>query len=265
MPQLCARTKLGIYVYGVAAIATGVMDLVFRNFDPAEEPLQAFGTPFDGHRIFACVVGTILVVGGFAVLRASSVRAGAIALAAVYLLFAVFWAPRLYWAPHILGQRVGVYLGILDGVCQQLILVAAAALVYAPQRMGPAARWIFGLCAVEFGLTHLTGIAPVAALVPRWIPFGGIFWAVVTGICFVLAGIAVLSGVLDVLGARLLALMLLVFSALALAPQLVAFPHDQSSWGVNVYNLAAIGATLILSDWLAGRRSASMEAAPTTV
>jgi hypothetical protein len=34
------------------------------------------------------------------------------------------------------------------------------------------------------------------------------------GIAFVLAGLAILSGILDVLAARLVALMLLVFSAL---------------------------------------------------
>lgn len=83
-------------------------------------------------------------------------------------------------------------------------------------------------------------------------PFGGAVWAIVTGGCFVLAGIAILSGILDALGAWLLALMLLVFSALALLPMILAFPRDQSSWGVNVYNLAAVGAALILAQRLAG-------------
>jgi len=41
---------------------------------------------------------------------------------------------------------------------------------------------------------------------------GGNFWAILTGTAFALAGIAILSGILDVLAARLLALMLLVFS-----------------------------------------------------
>lgn len=263
----------GIVLYGLAAIATGLVDLAFRNFDPAEEPIQSFGTPFAGHEIFACIVGAVLLAGGFAMLRSASVRSGAIALACVYLLFTIFWLPRLYWAPHILGQRFGVYVGILDGIGQQLILIAAAAIVYATfsfgvsltsQRIASAARWVFGLSTVVFGLAHLTGIAPVAAMVPKWMPFGGSAWAVVTGVCFVLAGVAVLSGIQDALAARLLALMLAVFSALALAPQILAYPHDQSAWGVNVYNLAAIGAALILAQWLAGRRPAPPDAERTT-
>jgi uncharacterized membrane protein len=122
---------------------------------------------------------------------------------------------------------------------------------------GPAriARWIFGLCSVDFGLAHLTGVPLVAAMVPKWIPFGGEFWAVLTGIAFVLAGLAILSRILDILAARLLALMLLGFSALTLAPHIFASPRDHVAWGGNAYNLAAVGAALIFAEWLATSRA----------
>ena len=74
------------------------------------------------------------------------------------------------------------------------------------------------------------------------------------GIAFVLAGLAILSGILDVLAARLVALMLLVFSALVLAPMIFAFPHDHVAWGGNAYNLTAVGAAWIVADWLATRQ-----------
>jgi uncharacterized membrane protein YphA (DoxX/SURF4 family) len=91
-------------------------------------------------------------------------------------------------------------------------------------------------------------------MIPKWMPLGGAFWAVFTGIAFVLAGLAILSGVLDVLAARLLGLMLLVFSAVVLAPLPLASPHDHVAWGANAYNLAAVGAAWIVADWLATRR-----------
>ena len=91
-------------------------------------------------------------------------------------------------------------------------------------------------------------------MVPAWIPFGGNFWAILTGIAFVLAGIAILSGILDVLAARLLALMLLVFSVLALAPEPLAHPRDHIAWGSNAYNLAAVGAAWIFAESIAARR-----------
>jgi hypothetical protein len=86
-------------------------------------------------------------------------------------------------------------------------------------------------------------------------PWGGDFWAVLTGIAFVLAGIAIVSEILDVLAARLLALMLLVFGVLGLAPQILAAPHDHEAWGGNAYNLAAIAATWVVADSLASRQA----------
>lgn len=80
-----------------------------------------------------------------------------------------------------------------------------------------------------YGLTHLTSIPPVARMVPSYMPFGGYFWAVLTGVAFVRAGIALISGFLDVLAARLLTLMFVVFSALALPLLIVAYPHSQGA------------------------------------
>jgi hypothetical protein len=52
-----------------------------------------------------------------------------------------------------------------------------------------------------------------------------------------------------------LTLMLIVFSVLALLPQIFAFPHDQLAWGPNAYNVAAVGAAWVVGDWLLGRRT----------
>jgi hypothetical protein len=59
-------------------------------------------------------------------------------------------------------------------------------------------------------------------MVPQWIPLGGNAWTGLTGIAFVLAGLAIVSGILDVLAARLPAVMWLVFSAPVLRPRWVA-------------------------------------------
>jgi hypothetical protein len=61
---------------------------------------------------------------------------------------------------------------------------------------------------------------------------------------------------LDVLAARLLALMLLVFSAFSLIPRLVAAPHQHIPWGSNAYNLAAVGSVWIYAEFIAKRRTA---------
>jgi uncharacterized membrane protein YphA (DoxX/SURF4 family) len=250
----------GIYLFGIATVAAGVMDLVWGDFEAAHQPIQAFGDHIPGREIFAYIAAVWLVAGGAAILWRRAARAGAAAVALIYFIFAVFWLPRFYSAPHVLGFRIPVYIGVLAGVAQQLILVAAAAIVYAAaaargsawqQRAAPIVRWTFGLSSVCFGLAHLAGVQAVAPMVPKWMPLGGNFWTVLTGIAFMLAGAAILAGILDVLAARLLALMLLIFSALVLAPPLFALPRAHVAWGSNAYNLAAVGAAWLFAESIA--------------
>jgi predicted tellurium resistance membrane protein TerC len=146
----------------------------------------------------------------------------------------------------------------------QLILVAAAAILGLPvstpgsgslRRVTLISRWTFGLAAISFGLVHLTNVAATARMIPGWMPLTPAFWTVFTGIAFALAGLAVLARVLDVLAARLLAMMLLLFNVLVLVRLPFASPHNHVAWGANAYNLAAAGAVWIFAESIAGWRS----------
>jgi uncharacterized membrane protein YphA (DoxX/SURF4 family) len=255
-------SRVGVYLYGLATFTAGIFDLVWGNFDSSHQPIQAFGDHIPGVTILAYITAVWMIAGGAAILWRRTVKPGAAALAAIYFVFTVFWLPRLYWAPHILGLRISVCLGVLAGLGSQLIVAAAGALVYASlatrspswPRTVLIARWIFGICSIDFGLAHLTDLADNLVYVPRWMPLGAEFWVIVTGLCFVLAGVAVLSGILDVLAARLLALMFLVFNAVALPRFIFADPKDHAAWGGYAYNLAAVAAAWILADALARRR-----------
>jgi uncharacterized membrane protein YphA (DoxX/SURF4 family) len=254
--------KIGVYVYGIAAVAYGITDLVWGEFDPSDQPLQAWGDHIPGAKIFAYIAAIWLVVAGAALLWRGSRRFAAASLAVLYGIFVLFPLPRFYWGPHVHGHRAYVYFGVLGDVCQEIILFVAAVIVWKSlsgrdslsQRAARLIRWTFGLCSIDFGLAHLTAVWTVVPMIPKWMPFGAIFWAELTGIAFVLAGAAIVSGVLDVLAARLLGLMLLVFSVLALAPLISSSPRDHASWGANAYNLTAIGAAWIVAEWLATRQ-----------
>jgi hypothetical protein len=253
--------RIGIYVYGIASIAAGILDLVWGEFEPAHQPIQAWGDHIPGVTIFAYIAAVWLIAGGAAILSRQGERAGAAALAILYGIFILFPLPRFYTAPHYVGYSAALYIGVLTSVCQQIILFVAAMIVWQvaargalSERAALLARWIFGLCSVDFGLAHVTGIPVVATSVPKWMPLGGPFWAVLTGFAFVLAGLAIVSGVLDVLAARLLGLMLLVFSLLLLTPRIFATPHKHVAWGSNAYNLTAVGAAWIVAEWLAMRK-----------
>ena len=254
--------KIGLTVYGAASVAFGILDLIWGEFEPAHQPLQAWGDHVPGAAIFAYIAAVWLILGGAAILWRRSVRFGAAALMVLYGIFMLFPLPRLHTAPEYLGYRTAVYIGVVANVCEQIFLFVPIAVVWGslaaqgsmPRKAALAARWAFGFCSLFFGLSHLTNIQDVVPMVPKWLPWGGAFWAVLTGVSFVLAGVAIIAGVLDALAAWLLGAMLLVFSALALLPLIFSAPHDHTSWGGNAYNLTAIGGAWIMAEWLAGRK-----------
>jgi uncharacterized membrane protein YphA (DoxX/SURF4 family) len=254
-------TRAGIILYGLASAACGIMDFIWADFDASHQPIQAFGDHIPGVTILAYITAVWMIAAGLAILWRRSARAGGAALAIIYFVFAIFWLPRLYTAPHYLGFRIPVFIGVTAGVGIELIACAGGALVYASLATRSSSwprtilitRWIFALCAVNFGVNHLDAVADNLFFVPKSMPLGQAFWVILTGISFALAGLAILSGIQDVLAARLLALMFLAFNVFALPAFIFADPKNHAAWGGNAFNLALVGATWIFADAIATR------------
>ena len=253
--------KIGVWFYGLGTVLTGILDIAWGDFDASHQPIQSLGKNFPGQHLLAYVAGVWLVAAGLAILWRRSARIGAAASAIAYLIFMALWLPRYYAGIHAFGWRIAVLVGISFGLAQQLMLVAPAAIVYAStaspdsllqKRAAIAARWMLGLPPVIFGLFHVIGIRVFATIVPHWMSFG-YFWAALTGIAFFLAGCAICSGIMDVLAARLLALMLLLFEGFVEIPPIFIRLHDQRTWGAAVYNVTAIGACWIFAEFLTSR------------
>jgi uncharacterized membrane protein YphA (DoxX/SURF4 family) len=96
-----------------------------------------------------------------------------------------------------------------------------------------------------------------APLVPKWLPPTQEFWGYATGVGFVAAGVALLTGVQARLAAILLTAMLASFALLVHEPMLVADHSTHFNWTESAENLAMIGAAWVVADSLA-RRSAGV-------
>ena len=257
----------GVYLLAAATVAAGILDLIWRGLDVGHQPIQASGIQVPGLMVLACGTAVWLIAAGLALLWSRTVRVGAIGTALVYGIFGLFSLPRLYTLPHKFGFHITLILGVVGELLQQFIVVAACMVLYVSvdsaasiwhARSQLVARWTFGLAGLLFGLAHFVNVNGPAHMIPTWMPFGGPFWVVLTGMGFVLAGIAILRGILDVLAARLLTLMLLFFET-ALVPLIVAHPRVHEAWGATAYNLAAAGAVWIFAVALAGKQESSAE------
>jgi hypothetical protein len=253
--------KVGIWFYGLGTVLTGILNIVWGDFDASHQPIKALGVGLAGRHILAYFAGVWLLAAGIAILWRRSAKIGAAASGVAYLVFAALWLARYYAGIHALGWRIDVILGVTFGLAQQLMLVAPAAIVYVftvspdsllEKRAAIAARWMLGLPPVIFGLFHLIGLRVFASIVPQWMSFG-YFWAALTGIAFFLAGCAICSGIMDVMAARLLALMLLLFEGFVEIPPIFVRLHNEAAWGAAVYNLVAIGACWIFAEFQKNR------------
>jgi hypothetical protein len=256
------QMKVGVWFYGLGTLLTGILNIAWGAFDASHQPIKALGNNLSDQSILAYIAGVWLIAAGLAILWRRSERIGAAASAIAYLIFAALWLARYYSGVQAFGWRIDVLLGVTFGLAQQLMLVAPAAILFYASAASPdsllqkraaiAARWMLGLPPVIFGLFHLIGLRVFASIVPHWMSFG-YFWAALTGIAFILAGGAICSGIMDVLAARLLALMLLLFEGFVEIPPIFVRLHSQPTWGAAVYNVTAIGACWIFAEFLAGR------------
>jgi uncharacterized membrane protein YphA (DoxX/SURF4 family) len=241
---------LGRRIYGLGAVALGLVGLAWGDFALQWQPVPA-GVP---HRmILAYAVGAVLALAGVATLGRRTAALGAAALKVLYMLGVVLLhVPRVIAHPFSFTPW--------GGIGEQLALAAAGLVAYASVSGGrsrPIARigrLVFGFCLLIFGLAHFLYLDFTASMVPSYIPPGRMFWAVATGIAHVAAGVAILTGRQARLAATLLTGMFAAFSILVHAPLLLADPRSHLNWVMNAMNLALTGAAWVVADSLGRRR-----------
>jgi uncharacterized membrane protein YphA (DoxX/SURF4 family) len=164
--------------------------------------------------------------------------------------YAWLWLRRVIGFPTVIGTW--------SGFGEQLALVTAGLIAYEQVAAGGVhwtraiarvCRVLFGLCFVSLALVHFIAWKETAAFVPKWMPGGQKFWAIATGIFHLMAGVAIVSGVLTKLAARLLTAMIAVFGLFIWAPALAGSLKDHFVWCANAVNLALLGAAWVVADW----------------
>lgn len=253
MSNSSSQSNLGRHVYGVAAVALGLVGLYWKDFASVWQPVSAT-VP---HRTTLAIIAALcFLMAGLLVQIRRFARAGFPILAILYSMAALLWLQRVIGFPRIIGTWLGF--------AEELTLVLAAIIGYASltphnatwaARTIRIARCVFGLCLVIFGLAHFLALPDTAAFVPKWIPPSQHFWALATGTFHLLAGLAILSGIRALLAARLFTAMILSFSVLIWIPTLFAHPEIHLNWAANAVNLAIASAAWVVADSLNQARS----------
>jgi uncharacterized membrane protein YphA (DoxX/SURF4 family) len=240
----------GWRIYGLGAIALGIVCLLLGDFHPGQPVPKDFPARTD----LAYAAAAFMLVAGIAIEWRRTMAWGAAALTTYFAFVVVFLMNG-----HLLLAHYAEFLPY-ESIAIQLAITAGGLIVYANSakidaalaaRLTRIARFAFGMCAVVFGVAHFEYMNLTAPLVPKWLPPSQAFWAYATGIGHIAAGIAILTGVQARLAAILLTIMFVSFTVFVHVPMLIATPSNHWVWNENAVNIALIGAAWVVADSLA--------------
>jgi uncharacterized membrane protein YphA (DoxX/SURF4 family) len=104
-----------------------------------------------------------------------------------------------------------------------------------------------------WGGAHFVYMNLTAPLVPKWLPPSQVFWGYATGVCFIAAGLAILTGVQARLAAVLLTVMIACLGLLANDRILLSGLSSHFNWSESALNLTLAGVAWVLADSLGPR------------
>lgn len=231
-------------LYGSGAMALGVIGLAFGDFALQWQPVPK---DLPGHHALALLGGVVMLVLGAGVLWRRTARPASAALGFVYLVWVALHGPEVAAAPTTVASWLGV--------AETLSLAAGGLALFAtsaPQpdaRLRLAARLVYGVCPLVFGLSHFAYADFTARMVPGWIPYP-LFWAYATGTGHLAAGLAILFGIASRPAATLLTAMMACFVVMLHIPRVMAAPDSHLEWTMTAIALSLTGAAWALRQSL---------------
>lgn len=237
------KLQIGRHFYGAGAIAYGVITLVWHQINS----LGSVSRP----EILIYVAAFGEIIGGLALQWQRTMRLGSLVISSVFSVFAIYWIPKIVENPLVYGFW-GNFFELFSVVLGGIIVFASTIRNDGKRtaKIALVAYRCFGICVISFSLYQLFYLTYTAGLVPLWIPFGQMFWAVATTIAFALAAFAIISGHKALLASRLLVTMFIGFGLLVWIPACIIAPHELTNWISNAENLAVTGSVWIVADFL---------------
>lgn len=246
----------GRYVYGLAGIALGILGLISRDFAAVWQPIENLIGGAD-RKIIALIYAAGFLLAGIATLWRKTTQTGVLILTGLHFLSVLGWIPRVAgnWRSY----------GTWNGFFELFSLVVAGVIAYA-MLAPPSAPWkkqtiqtgyyLYAVCLLSFCVGHFTALKETAGFVPQWLPPGQMFWAVTTGVLYLLAAVAIVLNIKAALAARQVTLMMLGFAVLAWGPIVMGRP-EHFTWAGTVITVALASAAWIVADSLLQRSSES--------
>ena len=257
-------TGVGQALFAATFMALGVWGLASGHFNTVWA-----GVPkaLPGREVLAYVTAAVSLACGAGLLwrRTAALAAGALAV------LVVVWIAAFRVAPVV---HAPLDAGIWDGFGIVVMIALAAWALFAETADGavPAAlgfatgarglrivHVLYGLVLIDFGVAHFGYLTFTASLVPAYLP-DHVAWAEATGVAYMAAGLAILTGVWARLAAALVIVQIAGFTVLVWGPKMAAGSPSAGDLSESVMSWLLIACAWVLADtwrgapWLAAPR-----------
>lgn len=197
----------GRFLFAAAMIGIGLQGVAWTDFAAIWQPVPA-DLPLRSVLLFLTILASL--GGGAGLLFPRFAPAAArLLLISLALWLLAFRLPAIVRGPLVIDSWEN---------CAETAVIVAGAGAIAGFRL---ARALYGVAMIVFGIAHFAYLKETAGLVPGWLP-GPTLWAGGTGVAYIAAGIAILSGVLAPLAAWLSTAQMGGFTLLVWLPILAA-------------------------------------------
>jgi hypothetical protein len=237
----------GRILFGAAAVLFGVIALMWHDPETWQNVQHIWSLPF-GIILGECLM-VAQIAGGIGIQHPRTARPASLILCIVYVCFSLACVPDTIAAPNIYEKFGGSFFLFLSLACGAMAVFAATETNAAKSFvLGRVARLGLGVCAISFTLGQALLLQETAHAVPKWIPPGQMFWALLTTAAFALAAIAILLNRHARLAMRLMTLMVALFAVLVWIPHLVAHPEAHFNWSEIAETFLVAGAAWVVSE-----------------
>jgi uncharacterized membrane protein len=238
--------------FATTMIVVGIVGFVRGDFGPVWGPAPS-GMPARELLAYLCALLSLAAGAGLLSTRTAA-PAARVLLVALMLWFLTVRVPVILRAPltEVSWEGSGETAVILAGAwVLHAWFTADTDLLHVRFATGSRGvrigRTFFGLWLIPLGLAHLVYLKMTASLVPGWLPVPSA-WAFATGLAYIAAGIAVITGVCAGLAATLSAIQMGVFTLLVWVPALVMGHRHASTWSEAILSCVLTASAWIVAD-----------------
>ncbi|HWG09961.1 MAG TPA: hypothetical protein VN693_00470 [Rhodanobacteraceae bacterium] len=243
---------VGHVVFALTMIGVGILGLALGDFVQIWQPVPK---AFPAREVLIYLCAAISMVCGVGVLwRRTAVPSARVLFFYLLVWMLAFKLRFILLAPTTEGsyQSNGENAVIVAGSWVLYVLLAS---VRDRRRPGffsgdsglRAARVLYGLAMIAFGLSHFFYLDLTAPLMPAWLPWH-VGWAYFTGAAYLAAGVAIITGICAKPAAMLSALQMGLFTLLVWLPRALDGSITASQWGEFIVSWTLTAAAWVVAD-----------------